>query len=121
MTKRPIGVTVVGWIVAISGGYGVWSLYPVLTRATPGVSVTQKLVALASALIVLTSGIGILKARNWGRIAYVVVVPLFALEKAMASGFQANLLPGLGLYAIIVVVLFTPKASVYFASRVTAE
>jgi hypothetical protein len=39
----------------------------------------------------------------------------------MESGFQANLLPGLVLYAIIVVVLFMPKASVYFASHATAE
>jgi len=121
MTKRPISVTIVGWFVTISGVSGVWFQLPLIWRAIPEISVTRKLLVLASAVIVLASGIGILKAQNWGRVAYVAVVPLFALDKAMESRFQANLLPGLVLYAIIVVVLFMPKASVYFASHATAK
>jgi hypothetical protein len=92
-----------------------------MTQDTLEVPVMQKLLALASPMIVLASGIGILKGKNWGRVMYIAVVPLFALGKAMESGFQANLLSGLVVYAIIVVVLFTPKASVYFASHVTPK
>ena len=66
-------------------------------------------------IVMITSGAAMLKARNWGRHLYVIWTAINLPIGLATSPVRVMLIPGVVLYAVVVFILFRPKANQYFA------
>jgi hypothetical protein len=123
MKTRPTSVTVIAWILIVTGG--VTLIMSTLTADNP---MTQELMARTplpisvqyvmlylGLLITVGSGIGLLKGQNWARMLYISWSILGMLIGFATSPMKWALIPGLAMFGVFAFFLFRPKASQYFA------
>lgn len=127
-TGRPISVTVIAWILIVLYAFSV-TVFPLMAlmpsfreayeRAGRSWSVGMAIIV-ATGVAGLVAGIAMLKRRNWGRMLYFFVAPAPHVITTVAQGFSPWRLPGLILYAVMVVFLTRPAASAFFRSSAPA-
>jgi len=123
--KRPTSVAVIGWILILLGGLSVMmSLLTIMSGfqpLKPGGMTILGFWSLVGAAIIVVSGIAILKGLNWGRLLYLVFMPVSIVLQGLLLGFTPAHIFGLILYIVILVFLVSPAASTFFTSRNSGE
>ena len=69
----------------------------------------------AGPLVVIISGIAMLKGQNWGRLLYAIWTPVAVLIGLVTSGISGIILPVV-IYLVVVFFLFRPNVNQYFGS-----
>jgi len=92
-----------------------------LMSKTPIPVPVQYAMACAGALIMLVSGVAILKGQNWGRWLYVVGTAVGFLIGIMTSPLKEAMIPGLVVFVVASFFLFRPKANKYFSNTESAH
>jgi len=72
-------------------------------------------------LVMLVSGIAILKGRNWGRWLYGVGTVLGFLIGIITSPVKSAMIPGFVVFVVVAFFLFRPRANKYFADQESAH
>jgi len=124
MGNRPRSVTIIAWVLIVLGGISLITTTLMLDNPQARELMSQNLLPIPlqyamtyiSLLIMLISGIAMLKGRNWGRYLYVIATGLSFLIGVVTSPMKAALIPGFVLFVIVCFFLFRAKANEYFAS-----
>lgn len=122
MKKRPTSLTVISWILIVLGGISIISTTaminnPValeLMRKSPIPIPIQYAISYIGLLVMIVSGIAILKRQNWARFLYVTWSAIGFVISILTSPMKAAMIPSLVVFLIIAFFLFRPKASEYF-------
>lgn len=123
--KRPTSVTVIAWLLIVMGGLSFISLTamikdPVaqeLLRKTPVPLHIQYAFAYAGLVMMIISGIAMLKGRNWARYLYTIWVGVGLTIGLALSPMRAILISQIVVFAVIVFILFRPSATSYFTHK----
>jgi hypothetical protein len=122
MQKRPVSITVIAWILIILSVISaisttMMSNNPTVLaamRSSPLPIPLQWAMFYAGMLVMIVSGIGFLKGRNWSRYLYLVWrIVGFTIGFATSSLTMA-MIPGFVFFLVVVIILFLPKSSAYF-------
>ena len=127
--KRPVSVLVISIILLAFNGLALVSTplmaaVPAVQEAWEkmGVSVAM---AVASTVVfcgaVVIACIGMLMGKNWGRLLYLVSVPIGFVIGLIIFGFQPMTIPSLILYVVFLILLTRPKVNDYFAGVAPQE
>ena len=127
--KRPVSVLVVAIILIVSGGLGFINVplafvMPEVEKvwAAMGVSLPVAITMIVvGAGITLISGIALLGGHNWGRLLYLVGVPVLTVVGWLIHGFLLSQVMGIAVYLVFLVLLTRPTASAYFRCKPSAE
>jgi len=123
MEKRPISITIIAWFLIVSSGFSL-----IISLANFNNPMVKELMAKSllplpiqyammyiGLLVVLGSGIGMLKKQNWARLLYVIWIAAGFLINLFTSPIKTALIPGLLFFIIIVFFVFRPAANQYFS------
>jgi hypothetical protein len=122
VNKRPVSVTVIAWIIIVTSAIAL-ATAPISSRMpevqefyeATGVSLAGVLIwSVAVNVIVLVSGISILKGRNWGRLVYLCFMPVSMVVSMILFGFRAIFILSVIYYIVVLVLLTRPAASAFF-------
>jgi hypothetical protein len=122
MRKRPTSVTVIAWILIITGGLAIIVIpfalnspmtKEIMNRSRLPISV-QYFQAYAGLLVTFVSGIAILKGRNWGRLLYVLWSIIGFVITLVTMPIKLALVPGILFFIVVAFFLYRPKATEYF-------
>lgn len=122
MQKRPVSITIIAWILIVLGGISVISTTmmsnnPIVLDAmhrSPLPIPLQWAMTYAGVLVMIVSGIGFLKGRNWSRYLYLIwSIVGFAIGFA-TSPMKTAMIPGFVFFLVVAAILFLPKSSAYF-------
>jgi len=122
MKQRPTSVTVIAWVLIVGSVLTLFTTLLTLNnpkvqesmaRSSIPISV-QYAMAYAGLVLRLVCGIAMLNARNWSRILYAVWGGLMLLISFATSPMKLAMIPGTLFFAIIVLLLYQPKANDYF-------
>ncbi len=122
MKTRPTSVTIIAWILIALGGISLITSTLMLKNAaarelmarSPMPLSVQYAILYLGLLVTITSGLAMLKARNWGRLLYVIWGAVGFLISVTTSPMKTAMIPGFVVYLVIVFFLFRPRASQYF-------
>jgi hypothetical protein len=109
--KRPLSITIIGWLFIVAGSVGIAYHFPELMNAEP--SATEAILVLFVRLLAIAGGILVLRAANIGRwmlmawMMYHVVLSFYHPVSELV--FHALLL------ALLVFVFFQPRVVAFFA------
>ena len=119
---RPARVTVIAWLLIVSGALGVLSIpftlamresRELLERSGVPLGISIALTVLLIA-VALTCGIAMLARRNWGRVLYLWFGPIsIALEWVLRGFRPMSILSVIG-YLVILWLLTSPPTIAYF-------
>lgn len=123
--KRPTSVTVIVWILIVTGGISLVAstvnlnnpMVAELMAKSPLPMPVQYLMLYAGFIITLISGLAMLRAQNWARFLYVAWSAFAFVVGLATSPMKAAMIPGLVVFAVIVFLLFREKANDYFSSN----
>jgi hypothetical protein len=133
MRPRPASITVIAWILILMGGISLVTttlmINPVMTNPaarellskSPIPVPVQYAMTYVALLVMLVSGIAILKGQNWGRWLYVVGTVLGFLIGIITSPLKSAMIPGFVVFVVVAFFLFRPKANRYFADQESAH
>jgi len=123
MRKRPLSLTVIGWMLIVMGIFSMFAtsanlknpkVIEYMSQSPLPLSLQYAILALG-VMIMTISGLGILKGKNWARLLY-AGWGLFSFLMSLVIGtMQASMLPGLIIFLIIAYFLFRPDAHAYFS------
>ena len=123
MGKRPTSITVIAWILIVTGGVSLITssislnspmIKEIMSRSPIPIPVQYAMMYIGL-LVSIVSGIGMLKKQNWARFLYVIWGAIGFLIGLFTSPMKMALIPGLLFFAIIVFFLFRPGANEYFS------
>ena len=126
--ERPTSITVISWILIVLGALGL--LVAALMSNNPDVieamaksklgAGTQQIVGIASSVVSIVSGYGMLQGKNWGRLLYVIstVIGIALNFYAMPMGGMQYL--GVAIFAVVLFFLYRPAANAWFGGRPAA-
>jgi len=118
----PTSVTVISWILIVMGGLSLNTLMlnsptteELMARSPLPLSVLYVMMY-AGVLVMITSGLAMLKGQNWARLLYVVWSVVGFLIGLATSPTKTALIPEIIVYLVVVFFLFRPKANHYFTT-----
>lgn len=125
MEKRPLSLTIIGWLLVLSGVFG---LYSVLTMGSNpqamemmqamGVSPTyQRIMGILGCVVSLICAYGVFKGLPWSRVLYVVWSVISLAINLAVMPMMSVIILGLIFLAIIGFFLFRPAADQWFAAK----
>ena len=125
MKKRPTSVTIIAWLLIVIGGITLVSTIatinnPIvldLVNKSPIPVGIQYALTYIGLLIMVVSGIGMLKARNWARLLYSIWGGIGILVSILTSPDRAMMVFSFIAYLIIVFFLYRPRANEFFTLR----
>lgn len=129
MATRPTSVSVIAWFLIVVGGISIVATTamigdPIMIEGmnkTPLPIPVQYAINYLGLMIMLISGIFMLKGKDWSRKLYVGWSLIgFAIGLA-TSPMRMMMIPGLVLFVVIAFFLFRPKANAFFAPSAPAE
>ncbi|MGO8731792.1 MAG: hypothetical protein ACLQVM_03250 [Terriglobia bacterium] len=129
MKIRPTSVTVICWILIVLGGVSLitstlmWNnpmTKELMARGSLPVPV-QYAMMYVGILVLIASGLAMLKGQNWARLLYVIWNPVGFLIGLVTSPVKAAMIPSLVIYAVVVFFLFRPKVNQYFGRSEAAS
>jgi hypothetical protein len=125
MTKRPISITVIAWLLIISTSF--FLIYNIVNLNDPvarslmlqnSLPLSIQFVVMYLGLAIsLISGIAFLKRQNWARFLYAGWCVIGFMIGFATSPMRMVTLPGFALFLIELFFLFRPKANAYFLLR----
>jgi hypothetical protein len=65
----------------------------------------------------LVAGIAIFNGMNWGRLLYLIFTPVSMVLQWLLYGFKPMSFIGLGIYAVMLILLTTTAASDFFGEQ----
>lgn len=125
MNKRPTSITVTSWILIVMGGISLISTTAMINNSevqeimakNPLPIPIQYLMSYAGLLVMIISGIAMLKGKNWARLLYIIWSLVGFSIGILTSPMKAAMIPGLVVFGVIVFFLFRPKASAFFVPQ----
>jgi hypothetical protein len=128
MNQRPKSITVVCWILIIMGAISLVTstislnnpMAKELMAKSPIPANIQYVMMYAGLLVMLLSGVAMLKRQNWARLLYVGWGIIGFIIGIATSPMKAAMIPGLIIFLVIVFFLFRPKANEYFKATEVA-
>ena len=133
MRTRLTSITVIAWILILMGGISLVTttlmINPVMNNPaiselmskSPVPVPVQYAMTYVALLVMLVSGIAILKGQNWGRWLYVVGTALGFLIGIITSPLKSAMIPGFVVFVVVAFFLFRSKANKYFADQESAH
>ncbi|MBM3324525.1 MAG: hypothetical protein FJY66_02525 [Calditrichaeota bacterium] len=126
--KRPAVVTIVAWVIILLSCLSLLSsLLTPLALMSPegrqkfeetGQSVASILIwGIVAGAVGLVCGIAIFNGANWGRVLYLVFTPVSMVLQWVLYGFKPMSFVGIGIYAVILILLTTSAASQFFGRQ----
>lgn len=122
MKKRPTSITVIAWILIVSGVLTAISstislnnpmVKEILSRSLLPLQV-QYVMMYVGMIITVISGISILKGQNWSRYLYVIWSIIGFAIGITTSPMKVAMIPGIAVFLVFAFFLFRPKANEYF-------
>jgi len=133
MRTRPTSITVIAWILIVTGGISLVTTTlmidtimtdpaarELMSKSAIPVPV-QYAMTYAVLLVMLVSGIAMLRGQNWGRWLYVIGTALGFLIGIMTSPLKEAMIPGFIVFAVVTFFLFRPNANKYFSGQESAH
>jgi len=139
MRTRPTSITVIAWILILFGGISLVTTTlminngmidevmidnpaarELLSKSLIPIPV-QYAVTYVGLLVMLVSGVAMLKGQNWGRWLYVVGTAAGFLIGIITSPLKEAMIPGFVVFVVVTFFLFRPKANKYYSDRGTAH
>jgi hypothetical protein len=133
MRTRPTSITVIAWILIVMGGLSLITTTLTINTVmdspaareliskSPIPVPVQYAMTYAVLLVMLVSGVAMLKGQNWGRWLYVVGTALGFLIGIMTSPVKEAMIPGFIVFVVVTFFLFRPKANEYFSDQESAH
>ncbi len=129
MNKRPTSVTVIAWIILVTGALSLLTIAfamnnPMaqeLMAKSPVPVPVQYFISFVGLLISIVSAIFMLRGANWARMLYIVLRAIGFLFSLFTSPAKLLLIPGFFIYAVFVFFLLRPKASAYFTGSANVQ
>ena len=72
-------------------------------------------------LIMVTSGVAMLKGQNWARLLYVGWSIIAIIIELAVSPMKAAMIPSVAFFLVIVFFLFRPQANAHFSTEGSSE
>jgi len=127
MKLRPTSITVISWILIVVGVISSVTTTAALNNPmakelmaqNPIPQPVQYAVLYVGLLVMIVSGVAMLKALNWGRLLYVIWSAAGFVISFATSPMKIAMIPGFLLYLVVVFFLFRPKANQFFAGTYT--
>ncbi len=124
MKKRPTSITVIAWILIAMGGISLITSAiminnPVardLMSKSPIPIPVQYVMSYVGLLIMIVSGVAMLKGFNWARFLYAIWIVIGFVVGIATSPMKAAMIPGLVVFGVSAFILFRPKASAFFST-----
>lgn len=124
MKKRPTSISVISWVLIVMGGISLITTTVMfnnpmardLMNKTPIPIPLQYIMSYLGLLIMIVSGIAMLKGCNWARFLYVIWCLVGFLVGITTSPMKAAMIPGFVFFLFVTFFLFRPKANVFFSS-----
>jgi hypothetical protein len=139
MRTRPASITVIAWILILMGGISLVTMTLMINSGmidkvmidnpaareligkSPIPISVQYAISYVGFLIMIVSGVAMLKGQNWGRWLYVVGTALGFLFGIMTSPLKEMMIPGFVVFVVVTFFLFRPKANNYFSGTESAH
>jgi hypothetical protein len=122
MTKRPISITIVGWLLVVSSVLSLLSMW--MTYSDPAVQAGMErtgntpalpiAIGVLGAIVTVIAAYGILKGMNWGRLLYALWAVIGILAALFMGPLGAATLVGVVLVLVLLFFLFRPAADAWF-------
>lgn len=129
MKKRPVSISIVSWWLIISVGVSLLAIpsalknsisQELMQKSIMPISI-QYVLLFAGFIVVIISGIGMLRGHNWARFLYLGWMVMNYIINLITSPMKAMLFPTLVIYLVIFFILFRPKATEFFTESAGAE
>lgn len=122
MGERPKSVTVIAWVLIVTGVISVFMslsslnnpmVKEIMSKSPLPTSMQYAMMYIGLAVTII-SGLGMLKGRGWARLLYVVWGVVGFLIGSVTSPMKAAMIPGIIVFVIVVVFLYRPASAQYF-------
>lgn len=128
MNKRPTSITVISWILIVMGGISLIATTAMINNPTvhdmmaknPMPIPVQYAMSYIGLLVMIVSGVAMLKGMNWARYLYVIWSLVGFVIGIATSPMKAAMIPGFVVFLVIAFFLFRPKATAFFVQPAVA-
>jgi hypothetical protein len=125
MEKRPLSLTIIGWLLIVFTLFGLYGVFtmgtnPVATKMLAQMHVSllfEQVWGVIGAVINLACAYGILKGFPWSRVLYVIFGIISLVVSFYISPMKAAIVLGLVLLVVIAAFLWTNNANDWFQAR----
>lgn len=124
MKNRPTSISVIAWLLVVAGGITLIMttvminnpmVNDIMSKSSIPIPLQHAMSYLGS-LIMIVSGIAMLKGCNWARFLYIIWNIIGFLVGIATSPMKAAMIPGFVFLLIVAFFLFRPKANTFFSS-----
>ena len=125
MTKRPVSLTVIAWILIVLGLFGLYGAATLgsnpmaakMLAQSPVPLVVNQLWSALGAVVGFIVAYGIFKGQPWSRVLYVVWSIIQILVGLYISPMKALLVVSVIVLVVFCIFLFSEKANEWFSAR----
>ena len=129
MNKRPTFISVISWILIVIGGISLIMTTAMINNPTvldmmaksPMPIPLQYTISYFGLMVMIISGVAMLKGKNWARYLYVIWSLVRFVIGIATSPMKAVMIPGFVVFLVVAFFLFHPKATAFFAPREETE
>ena len=129
MTKRPTSITVISWILIVTGGISLITTTAMINNPAvqdmmaknPIPIPVQYAMSYVGLLVTILSAVAMLKGANWARYLYVIWNVVGGGIGFATSPMKAAMIPSLVVFLVIAFFLFRPKATAFFVPHEETE
>lgn len=124
MKNRPTSISVIAWFLIVMGGISLITttvminnpmMNDVMSKSSIPIPI-QHAMSYLGLLIMIVSGIAMLKGCNWARFLYIIWNIIGFFVGIATSPMKAAMIPGFVFFLVIAFFLFRPKANIFFLS-----
>lgn len=124
MKERPTSISVISWILIIMGGISLVATTAMINNPavrdlmskSPIPIPVQYAMAYVGFLILIISGIAMLKGHNWARFLYVIYSLIRLIIDIATLPIKAAIIPGVVVFLFAAFFLFRLNANAFFAA-----
>ena len=122
MKKRPTSISVIAWIVIVLGGISLITttimidnpmVIDLMSKSLLPVPI-QYVISYVGILIMIVSGVAMLKGKNWARLLYIIWNLISFVIGIITSPMKAAMIPSFVVFLVAAFFLFRPKANEFF-------
>ena len=122
MGKRPESVTVIAWLLIVSGVISAFTILSslnnpmakeLMSKSSLSIPLQYAIMYIGLAILIIC-GIGMLKGKGWARLLYVTWGAIGFLTNLISFPMKVGIIFGLIFFVIIVFFLYRPASNQYF-------
>jgi phosphate/sulfate permease len=125
MEKRPLSLTIIGWLLVVTGLFGLYSSLTIGSNEVAmrmiedmGVSLRfHQALGIVGCIIALACAYGVFKGLPWSRVLYVCWGVISLVIGVFTSPIPSALIVGAIVLAVFAYFLFRPAADRWFAAK----